>query len=317
MESSRRLAVGVGLFLVVSGLALAVAILTLTAESGLFARQYRLEAHFDNVQGLLAGAPVWLAGREVGRVGSVRFGEPGAERPLRVVLQIDERVQPRIRADSIATIGTIGVLGDSYVEVSVGSVDERVLQEGDEIEAQTPASLGDAIATGTRALDNITELAENLNRAISGFTEDRGGEKAASAVSAVSDILIQIQEGEGALHSLIYDEYDSGAVDSVERSLASLEAILTEVREGDGLAHSLLFDPPPDTEGLSALLESGARLNRILTKIDEGQGTLGLLLNDPALYEDLRRLLTGAQRSTVLRTLIRMATDADDSGSGE
>ena len=58
---------------------------------------------------------------------------------------------------------------------------------------------------------------------------------------------------------------------------------------------------------MQRLLDAGARLNSILAKIDTGEGTLGLLLNDPTLYEDLKRLLGGAQRSAVVRTLIRMS----------
>ena len=50
-------------------------------------------------------------------------------------------------------------------------------------------------------------------------------------------------------------------------------------------------------------------MNRILTKIDEGEGTLGLLVNDPRLYEDLKILVGGAQRSLLLRSLIKIAGD--------
>jgi phospholipid/cholesterol/gamma-HCH transport system substrate-binding protein len=59
-------------------------------------------------------------------------------------------------------------------------------------------------------------------------------------------------------------------------------------------------------------LEAGARLNSILTKIDAGEGTLGLLLNDPTLYEELKRLVGGAGRSTVVRSLIDMVAPAED-----
>ena len=56
-------------------------------------------------------------------------------------------------------------------------------------------------------------------------------------------------------------------------------------------------------------LEAGARLNSILAKVDRGEGTLGLLLNDPTLYEDLKRLIGGAERSALVRSLIRMSSD--------
>ena len=57
------------------------------------------------------------------------------------------------------------------------------------------------------------------------------------------------------------------------------------------------------------VLEAGARLNSILAKIDRGEGTFGLLLNDPTLYEELKLLVGGANRSAVVRAMIRMATD--------
>ena len=55
---------------------------------------------------------------------------------------------------------------------------------------------------------------------------------------------------------------------------------------------------------VEALADSTVRLDQILRKIDEGEGTLGALVNDPAVYEDLRLLVSGARRSALLRTLI-------------
>jgi hypothetical protein len=116
MEHDRRLSLTVGAFALVSLAALAFAIVTLSTRSGAWAPRYRLVAFFDNVQGLIAGAPVWLAGRPVGRVESVSFGVRPEGRPaLKVLLQVDREVSERIRSDSMATIGTIGLLGDRYV----------------------------------------------------------------------------------------------------------------------------------------------------------------------------------------------------------
>ena len=123
--------------------------------------------------------------------------------------------------------------------------------------------------------------------------------------------MIAIQDGEGLLHSLIYDQYEGGGIESIERSLASLEHILNEVRTGEGLLHSLIYEPTSDQDLIVEVLEAGARLNSILAKIDRGEGTFGMLLNDPTLYEDLKILVGGAQRSTVLRSLIRMAVESE------
>jgi phospholipid/cholesterol/gamma-HCH transport system substrate-binding protein len=70
-----------------------------------------------------------------------------------------------------------------------------------------------------------------------------------------------------------------------------------------------VYEPLTEQDVVLEVLDAGARLNSILGKIDSGEGTMGLLLNDPTLYEDLKRLVGGAQRSTVVRTLIQMSGD--------
>jgi phospholipid/cholesterol/gamma-HCH transport system substrate-binding protein len=311
MPGSRRLSLIVGGFVVASLGALAIAILSLTSETGLFRPQYELIARFENVQGLMAGAPVWLAGKEVGRIESVTFDELGSERPVRVVMRIQQDVKDRIREDSVATIGTIGLLGDSYVEVTVGSPSKPRLEDGAVIESVTPASLSDVVARGTKALDNIASLAENLDGVVGNFAAAEGGEKAAAAVAAVSDIVTEVRQGKGLLHSLIYDPYGGQGIESIQHSLETLESILLEVREGEGILHTLIYDRPTDQDIVMEALQAGARLNSILAKVDRGEGTLGLLLNDPTLYDDLKTLLGGAQRSAIVRTMIRWAADGN------
>jgi phospholipid/cholesterol/gamma-HCH transport system substrate-binding protein len=84
--------------------------------------------YFDNVQGLIPGAPIRLAGKDVGTVENVLFSDLGEGRPpVQVDLLVEEAVQHRIREDSLATIATIGLLGDKYVEISMGTPAAQVL----------------------------------------------------------------------------------------------------------------------------------------------------------------------------------------------
>ena len=334
----------VGAFFIVTLVSLAVAVLTLSSESGLFVSYYKIHANFDDVQGLLPGAPVWMAGKEIGRIDEVEFTEFGSERPIHVAMRINRGIQTRVRSDSVATIGTIGVLGDSYIEIRPGSPDGSVLIDGEKINAVSPTNIYAALAQGTDALANVSELARNLNLVVSDVREEGVVTKAASAVSAVSNIILEVENGNGMLHGLVYDGGDGDGVGSIERSLASIESILNEVESGNGMLNSLIYaedttgvaDIQESLDSLSDILlevkngdgllhaliydeESGrlsdeavaavTRLNSVLEKIEEGEGTLGLLVSDPSLYEDMTMLFGGAQRSVVLRTLVRMATD--------
>jgi phospholipid/cholesterol/gamma-HCH transport system substrate-binding protein len=306
----RRTSLIVGIFALAALGALAIAILSLSSQEGVFGARYRLVGYYENVQGLITNAPVWLAGTRVGRVESVNLGtRPDGEPAVKVVLVVDEDVQDRIRADSSASIGTIGLLGDRYVEISLGSPNEAVLEDGAEIRAANPANIARAIDTGTQALDNIATLAKNLNTVVVGFQGDKGSKGLVSSVESASDILAEIQHGHGLLHSLIYDEHEGSGMASLNQSLATFQGILDEVATGNGLLHSLVYEPLTEQDVVLEALDAGARLNSILAKIDTGEGTLGLLLNDPSLYEDLKQLVGGAERSTLVKTLIRMSGD--------
>ena len=46
--------------------------------------------------------------------------------------------------------------------------------------------------------------------------------------------------------------------------------------------------------------------------LQNGDGTAALLMRDPALYEDLRSLVGGAQRNKLLRSYIRMTVEQNE-----
>jgi phospholipid/cholesterol/gamma-HCH transport system substrate-binding protein len=312
MDERRRLSLVVGIFLLAAFGVGAFALLSLGSSSGLLERRYRLVTYFEDVQGLVAGAPVRLAGKDVGQVEFVTFASLDDQRPpVRVVLLIVRDVQDRIRSDSVASIGTIGLLGDKYVAVGMGTSAGRVLEDEDELASVSPIDLSMAVVRGTEAIDNVASLAENLNRVVGSFHDAMGGQRLADATGAAAkaaeDIGVmvrEVREGKGLLHSLIYDEHKGGEAASLSRSLARIEQILAEIQEGDGVLHDLVYTPADEQELLHQASLASARLANALRKIDEGEGTLGLLVNDPTLYYDLKALAGGTRRSWILRSLV-------------
>ena len=312
MDSSRRLSLIVGAFLLSTLVVLGVIVFSFSADGGFLRPRYRLVTYFQNVQGLISGAPVRLAGKDVGSVEFVTFS-PLEEQlpPVRVVMQVDSDVQDRVRTDTVASIGTIGLLGDKYVELSMGTDFGRVLQDGEEVPSVSPLDINEAVQKGTEAIDNIARLAANVNKVVEDFGISMGGKGIADSIAGVSQIVQEVQTGDGLLHSLIYDRYAGSGVESIEQSLALLEGILQEVVEGEGIIHSLIYEPTGEQDLVMEAVEAGAQLNAILEKMNAGEGTMGMLLNDPTLYEDLKILVGGAQRSFVVRSLVKIATDGD------
>jgi phospholipid/cholesterol/gamma-HCH transport system substrate-binding protein len=313
MERERRLSLIVGAFFLTALLGFGVIVLSLSTRSGVWEEHYELVARFSDVQGLIASAPVRLAGMRVGQVKSVSFDVSDPDRPrLLVLMQVNESVRERIRSDSIASIGAAGLLGDRVVDISLGTSGGEPLTPGSAIPSVDPLDIYVTIDKGARALDNVATLAGNLNDLVEAFDRDSGGKRLADSVGAVGDLIEDVRTGEGLLHTLIYESYEGAAVGNLEGSLAAMNEILDEVATGNGLMHSLIYDDPSEQDVIVEALEVGARLNSILAKIDRGEGTLGLILNDPTLYEELKLLVGGANRSGVIRTMIRLMSNDDD-----
>ena len=60
-------------------------------------------------------------------------------------------------------------------------------------------------------------------------------------------------------------------------------------------------------EALADLQAAMANLRAITARVQAGEGTIGGLVVDPTVYENLAAFLEGAQRSLLLRALIRAA----------
>ncbi len=83
------------------------------SDSGL----YKVQAEFDSVSGLKVGAPVEIAGVEVGEVTEILLNPKNPTAAL-VSMQIKDAVQ--LRDDDIAAIRTKGIIGDRYVKLVPG-----------------------------------------------------------------------------------------------------------------------------------------------------------------------------------------------------
>ena len=100
-------------------------IFLLSGEGGFFWQRYSLKTVFPNIAGLKPGAPVRVAGVEVGSVTEVQFVGDRVE----VIMEISRDMQPRVTSTSMASLGSISLLGEAAVDhdrLEPGHADSRV-----------------------------------------------------------------------------------------------------------------------------------------------------------------------------------------------
>jgi len=127
----KSLEISVGLFVSIAIAALFFLALHVSNFSNFNQKgSYTIQAHFENVSGLKVKAVVSMAGVPIGRVSTIDFDEKNYNALIK--MNIDSRYQA-IPTDTSASIYTAGLLGEKYIGLSAGGLDE-FLHDGDTIE---------------------------------------------------------------------------------------------------------------------------------------------------------------------------------------
>jgi phospholipid/cholesterol/gamma-HCH transport system substrate-binding protein len=164
------------------------------------------------------------------------------------------------------------------------------------------------VIASTQALLDRVERGEGAL----GVLTSRESTDAAKRLVALMDRLGRAAEknaGEdGLLVALLFDPKYRALLDEVRDAAHNLRVLSDRVLGGRGMLGGLVKDEADDgglrraIQDLQAVL---VNVKQITDKINEGEGTLGALVADPTVYERLVSILEGAQRSTILRFLIR------------
>jgi phospholipid/cholesterol/gamma-HCH transport system substrate-binding protein len=316
----------------------------LGGSTDMLENRYTLNGSWEDVVGLREGAMVRLGGIDVGEVVAVRFSDDVNVREVFVEMRLRERFQERIRKDSEARIETEGVLGDKYISISMGTTAVPPLEDDEWISTRNPINILEQTKKATDLLSSAASIAHKVDLAL-GREDEAAQASLAGSLAHLEAILGAAKEGEGLVHALVYDkalaQRVKASMNNLEVATAGLRDVSEEIRAGDGLAnqliygeegatlarelgdlaaaldgltrdvknenslvHALIYDPSKAAL-LDDLASTAAALRTTSEAIAAGEGTAGLFARDPALYQDLRALVGGAQRNKLLRAYIR------------
>jgi phospholipid/cholesterol/gamma-HCH transport system substrate-binding protein len=122
----------------------------------------------------------------------------------------------------------------------------------------------------------------------------------------------------GLLPLLLYDPAYRSVATDLQATARSLREVTERLAAGRGLLGSLTMDRGEDPMGqaMGDFRAAMANLRAITDRVRAGEGTLGGLIEDPTVYENLAAFLEGAQRSFLLRFLLRSTIESDRPGAG-
>src|SRR6478609_5401086 len=126
-----------GVFIVTTLVLLAVATFLIGEREFFFTPTYQLKTRFTTVTGLTEGAEVRVGGIHKGIVKRIELPEePNGE--MIVTMALDHSTKKVLRADSVASIGSEGLLGNKFVDISFGTPKGAPIESDAVIAGKTP-----------------------------------------------------------------------------------------------------------------------------------------------------------------------------------
>ena len=281
MKISREFKIG---FFAVTVLVASFFLINYLRGEDIFNREIEISSRYQNVEGLVPSAPVFIKGYKAGKVTEVNYDASKGD--FEVICSIMKEFA--IPEDSRMTIYSVDIMGGKGIRIDLGSSDSYV-SDGGALTPSFEAGLMDGLAGGiaplldkvTATMDSLTVTVAGVNRLLADENQTRFAHTLAHLERTVAD-LSKVAAGVGGksaeLESFIVNiaslsEKFGDIADKADSTMTSVSSIAASVSEAD----------------LQGTIES---FKELLENMNDPDGTIGKLFVDNSVYDSVDTLLS-------------------------
>lgn len=224
---------------------------------------------------------------------------------IRLLLKIEENFTEWIKRDSEVSIGSIGLLGDKYVEISIGRSGQKPLktEEGHIfIEGVNEATIRQLMVGANDLIANFGEISESVRSITTKLDAGDGTigqlinntvlhdsltatvQSLDKAVNQAELLFTDLHQSEGTLGQIIHDKE---LYVEITDTVRELKQFISQLNQSEGTMHKLIHE----AELYDNLEQITTKIDHIVERIDKGEGTLGKLTVDDAVFVETRQSL--------------------------
>ena len=246
-------------------------------------REIELVSQYDNVEGLVASAPVFIKGYKAGKVSEVVYQPESGN--FKVTCSIKKEFA--IPEDSRMTIYAVDIMGGKGVRIDLGSSDDMA-KDGDMLQPAFEPGLMDGISAGIGPLlDKVNHTLDSLGVTVSGVNRVLSEKNTASisrtvahlerTMADVSQVVANVEGKSKELDQFV--DALSAFAGKLDGLAAKVDTTMTGVKDFVGTLNESDID---------SLVVS---FRELLENINDPNGTIGKLLNDGSVYDSVDSLL--------------------------
>ena len=161
MDETRNFELKVGVFIMI-GIAILFVIVFSIGDINVSKAGYLIKVRFNFASGIGPSAPVRLAGVGIGQVRGIHLVYDDANAKTWAEITAWIQADAKIEEDALATINTLGLLGEKYLEIVPGTPGKPILKNNGVITGKDPVPMEKVTENLASLSDSVKVIVERL-----------------------------------------------------------------------------------------------------------------------------------------------------------
>ena len=219
---------------VLAGVALfALVIFLVGNQRRTFAKHVEFYTEFTNINGIMKGSKVRVAGFDAGEVTDIKLPDSPAAH-FRLTLSVVERVHGLIRPDSLVSVASEGIVGDKLLQIHPGSANLPQAAPYSILRSKEALEMSELLERSAGLLDEVSGTMKDVSTKLTGTLD-----AATTTVNNANDLVVGIKQGKGAIGVLLRDE---NTAQTLRQTLANVQQATASASDASKRADDLVTD---------------------------------------------------------------------------
>nr|MBC7612873.1 MCE family protein [Pseudopedobacter sp.] len=293
MEKTQRNNIKLGLFVLIGLLVLIVSFYMLGNSSNIFGRDFEVKARFNNLSGLMEGNNILFSGIHAGTVKRI---DMVTDSIIEVTMQIDNKIQPFIKKNAMAAIGTEGLMGNKIINIEPSSQASAKVVSGDMLQTSKLVSAEEMLKTLSKTNDDVAAIAKALKETvlsldtseIFNLMNDPSIRK--SIKSSLNEINLATKNTNNMSYGL------NQIVDNMRKGRGAAGVLLTDTLLASNLKNAVIDLRMTSGNAKKITAKLSNTVNDLDYDLNYGKGPLHALLRDSTMTQNLNNSLYNIQK---------------------
>lgn len=294
MKNSNSQKLRLGSFVILGTILFIAGVYLIGQRQDMFKKTFTLNSYFQNVNGLQKGNNVRYSGIDIGTVKNITMLNDST---IKVEMAIEEKIITHIKKNSIATIGSDGLVGNMIVNIVPGKGASETIENKDIITSYSKIGTDDILNTLNTSSENAAILTSDLLKITNNITKGKG------TIGVLLNDTIMAQDLKQSIANL------KMASRGASNTISELNSIVSSIKTDENTVLGMLLNDSISGKKLKHIvtnLETSSieietllnNVNTIVEDFNSSEGTYNYIVKDTSLVNSLKSTLENINEGT-------------------